>query len=311
MPSWNALLTAFLGTPDAEKHQWLEAQQTAALRTIGELRGDRHVILYGSAFLQRPNAPPGTTQLTHEDLHGLMAVFYGMDWSKGLTLVLHTPGGVTNAVETFVSYVRSKFSDFELIVPAIAMSAGTMISLAGDRIVMGRPSQLGPIDAQLPVGGRYVSARAIVDQFDRAKEEIGEDVALAHLWAPILTSLGPALLQEAQNALDYGESMVARWLTAHMFSGRPEAGQLGTKAARFFNDAGVHKSHGRRIDRDEAREHGIDVEDLEASQELQEAVLTSYHLMTIAFEQSLTAKLFWSDLGASWIKNLVPTGPPT
>lgn len=57
-----------------------------------------------------------------------MATLHGMEWEKGLTLILHTPGGVTNAAESIVSYLHSKFSDIETIVPTIAMSAGTMIS---------------------------------------------------------------------------------------------------------------------------------------------------------------------------------------
>ena len=65
-----------------------------------------------------------------------------------------------------------------------------------------------------------------------------------------------------------------------MFAGKPNAKAIARKAAAHFN-AASHKSHGRRIDRDEARGQGLDVEDLEANQELQEAVLTLYHLVTI------------------------------
>jgi len=38
-----------------------------------------------------------------------MPIIHGMDSSKGLTLIMHTPGGVTNATETIVDYLRSKF----------------------------------------------------------------------------------------------------------------------------------------------------------------------------------------------------------
>ena len=105
-----------------------------------------------------------------------MACIYGMDFSKGLTLLMHTPGGVTNAAETIVAYLRLSSLDFEVIVPAFAMLAGTMISLGADRIVMGRQSQLGPIDRQMVVGGRSVSAQAVVDQFERARGR--------HPWQP-------------------------------------------------------------------------------------------------------------------------------
>ncbi len=166
-----------------------------------------------------------------------MSVIHGMDYSKGLTLIMHTPGGVTNATETIVSYLRSKFSYIEVIVPTFAMSAGTMISLAADKIIMGRQSQLGPIDPQMPAGGRIVSAIAILDQFERAKKEISEDREQAHLWAPILPSLGPALLQEAQNAIDYSEQIVTDWLEKYMFKGFENAGlKTGSKTTSTKNN---------------------------------------------------------------------------
>lgn len=282
---------------------WLLNHQHQALLDISEKRNGRHVIFYGSAFLQKPQVPPNTIQIMHEDLNGLMSVIHGMDATRGLTLVLHTPGGVTNAAESIVAYLRSKFSYIEVIVPTLAMSAGTMISLAADKVIMGRQSQLGPIDPQMPFAGKFVSARAVVEQFERATFEVLDNLDLAHVWAPILQTLGPSVLQEAQNALDYSEKMVARWATSYMFKGLPNATALGDGVARHFNDATTHKSHGRRIDRDEARANGVVVEDLEPDQALQDAALTAYHLMTIVFETTATTKLIQSDMKENWIKN--------
>jgi hypothetical protein len=192
-----------------------------------------------------------------------------------------------------------------------------MIALASNRILMGRQSQLGPIDALLPHVGRLISAQAVKDQFELAKTEIKGDLTLAHLWAPILSSLGPSLLNEATNALSYGETMVARWLATYMFAGAPDAAARGEAVAKYFNDAGQHKNHGRRIDRDEARTLGVIVEDIEPSADLQDAVLTAYHMMTIAFEQSAPlAKMIVTDAGRRWLRNMpmqmpmLAPGPP-
>ncbi len=233
-----------------------------------------------------------------------MSVMFGMKWEKGLTLILHTPGGITNAAETIGAYLWSKFDYIEVIVPTFAMSAGTMIALGTNRIVMGRQSQLGPIDPQLPVSGRFISARAAVDQFDRAKNEILSDVKTAHVWAPILQTLGPSLLQEAQNALAYGEEMVSKWLAQRMFAGQDNAVEKAAAVAKHFNDASTHKSHGRRIDRAEAAKYGLEVEQLENDQDLQEYVLTAYHLMSIVFDKGPATKLLATDSGRRWLKNL-------
>lgn len=238
MPSWNDLVDELLAQgSDAAATAWINNRQRQALQGVGRLRGDRHVLMYGSAFLQKPMAPANNLQLTGEEINGLMSVIFGMDWSKGLTLILHTPGGVINAAESVVAYLRSKFQDIEVIVPTFAMSAGTMISLATDRIIMGRQSQLGPIDPQMPIGGRSVSAGAIVEQFERGKQEILADLNAAHVWAPILQSVGPALLVEAHNALDYSERMVAKWLADYMFRGEADAVSRGLAIAHHFADA--------------------------------------------------------------------------
>jgi len=307
MGSWNELVEE-LGQQqdDRAKAEWLCRKQKEALRQISQIRGSTNVIFYASAWLQKPTAPPVTTQLTSEELNGFMSVVRGLDWNKGLTLLLHTPGGQLSAVETVAAYLHSKFPCIEVIVPTYAMSAGTMLCLAANRVVMGRQSQLGPTDPQMVVGpSQMVSACAIVDQFERAKADIEKDLRMAHLWAPILQSLGPALLQEANRVLDYAETMVARWLQSHMFKDMQDAGSIAKKVASYFRGS-EHKSHGRRIDREEARSQGVVVEDLEADQTLQDAVLTAYHLATITMENSPASNILLSHQGTMWVKNLGP-----
>ncbi len=195
MPTWTTLLEQLAKQKtDADKAAWHREQFEASLRSVSKERGGRNVIIYASGFLQKPQAPSQALSIGPEDINGFMAVMAGMDWGKGLTLILHTPGGTGNAAESIVAYLRSKFSDIEVVIPTYAMSAGTMIALAADRLLMGRQSQLGPIDAQLVINNRLVSAHAIMDQFETARDEILEDLATAHVWAPVLQSMGPALL---------------------------------------------------------------------------------------------------------------------
>jgi len=304
MPAWNELLSEFEQLQPEMKGQWMNDQFNHWLARVSGLRKDKNVILYGSGWLQKQNVPQAYVSITHEDLNGLMAVIKGMDCTSGLTLILHTPGGVTNATESLVDYLRAKFPAIEVIVPTYAMSAGTMISMAADRVIMARHSQLGPIDPQMPMpGGRSYSARAIVDQFDQAKAEITADPVVAHAWAPVLASLGPALVKEASNNLEYSEKMVANWLEKFMLAGDSDASTKSAEIAHYFADNSHHKSHGRRIGRDEAAAQGLVIEPLEADQDVQEAVLTVYHLMTIWFEQTLATKVIWSSMGSSWLKN--------
>ncbi|GAB4327395.1 MAG: S49 family peptidase [Calditrichia bacterium] len=299
MPSWNELISEFNQQPV----EYLRTKLQSSLQKISNLRGGRNVLFYASSFLQKNEIPPYLTQITHEDINGVMSTIHQMGFTKGLTLVLHTPGGITNAAESLVEYMHTKFDYIEVIVPTYAMSAGTMISLASNLIIMGKQSQLGPIDPQMPVAGRYVSAQSIVDQFEMAKKEISEAPSLANVWFPILQTVGPALLKEALNALEYSEKIVGEWLAKRMFSSDPDRENKSKAVAHFFRDAAVHLSHGSRISKERARETGVKVEDLENDQELQDAVLTAYHLMTIAFEKSPAAKVIESSHDRRWIKN--------
>ena len=93
----------------------------------------------------------------------------GLDVNKGLDLILHTPGGNPTATEGIVKYLHSRFGDdIRVIVPQMAMSAGTMLACAAREIVMGKHSCLGPIDPQY--GG--VPAYNIVTEFRQAKDDL-------------------------------------------------------------------------------------------------------------------------------------------
>lgn len=275
---------------------------------ISQLREGTNVIFYASGFLQKPDAPAETYMLTQEDLHGFMAVMHGMDFTRGLTLLLHTPGGVTTATETIVDYLRSKFHAIEVIVPTYALSAGTMIALSADRIIMGRQSQLGPIDPQMAVNGQQISAQAVLDQFDQARRQVSTDPSAAYVWGSILPSLGPSLLQEARYAVEYSQRVVKEWLERYMFQGEAECERLSSDVAQHFGDGSKHLSHGRRINRDEAKEFKLAVMDLEDDQDLQEATLTAYHAVTVLFEQGPATKAVLAPGRKAWMKTRAARG---
>jgi hypothetical protein len=91
-----------------------------------------------------------------------------------------------------------------------------------------------------------------------------------------------------------------------MLAQRQDRVKVGEAIAQHFNDAGKHKSHGRRIGRDEARLQGVTIEDMEADQSFQDLVLTAYHVATISFERSVATKLLATNTGRHWMKAWAP-----
>lgn len=110
----------------------------------------RNTIIYYSAWLQKDIPIPEYLMINDADKQGFMSAISKLDEKKGLDLILHTPGGEIGATEHLVEYLKVVFNnDICVIVPQIAMSAGTMIALASKEIIMGCYSNLGPIDPQI------------------------------------------------------------------------------------------------------------------------------------------------------------------
>ena len=289
----------------------LQTLLTSELAQISKLLDESNVVYYASGFLQKPTEPG--TSITREDINGFMNALHGLDCTKNLSLILHTPGGDIHAVESIVEYLHQKFNSITAIVPYLAMSGGSMICLASDAIILGKQSQLGPTDPQIVIQNKQHSARAIKNAFDRAEADITKDKALAHLWAPILQSMGPSLIIEAERALGYSKSLVLKWLKKRMFRKVDNPTEKADEIAKHVNaDSKTVYAHGQRIGITDLQQLGVNVIPLEGDQQLQDAVLSAYHLMTIIFERTPSFKFIVNHKGKMWAKStqqIIAQGP--
>ena len=139
MPGWNSIQQEIQssGTP-------YEHVRRAYLKTLAQKTG-RNVIAYYSAFLQSHTNQ--VVSIMDADKEGFMNAIQGMDKSKGLALLLHTPGGDVAATESIGHYLRQIFgTNIDCYIPQLAMSGGTMLACCCQKIVMGKQSNIGPID---------------------------------------------------------------------------------------------------------------------------------------------------------------------
>ncbi len=238
------------------------------------------------------------TSLTLEDMQGMMEVCRGLNGSE-LDLIVHSPGGQAEATKSVVSYLRGRYQKIRVFVPLAAMSAATMLALAADEVVMGKHSQLGPIDPQVLIGGSWVPSRAIIEQFDRAKEEIAKDPTSLNAWYPILQQYGPGLIASCESAEELSRKLVAEWLEKFMFRGQADAGLKAKSTADWFGTFGNHLSHSLGITRDEARAHGVNIVNLEST--LQDEVLSVHHATLHTFSGP-AVKIIENHLGHTYAK---------
>ena len=135
MGSWNDILKEVNETQS--QYDYIRRKY---LKELSEYTG-RNTIAYYSSWL---NKQANNLDINDADMTGFMTCVHGLDCSKGLDLILHTPGGSPAAAEAIVSYLRAKFgNDTRVIVPQLAMSAGTMIACSAKEIIMGKQSSLG------------------------------------------------------------------------------------------------------------------------------------------------------------------------
>jgi hypothetical protein len=156
-------------------------QRQALYNLVERERGSR-VICYVTG--DRKNME---TQISHEVVKLFVAhldELFASNPSQKISLILYTKGGNTLAAWSLVNTLRMFCENLEIIVPAVAQSAGTLMCLGANRVVMTKQAMLGPIDPSItgplnpalpgaPGARAPVSVEAIKGYIDMAKKDFG------------------------------------------------------------------------------------------------------------------------------------------
>ena len=282
MPTWDEILN------EVQDIRALDVVREKYLDELANTTG-RNIICYYSAFLTKQGEG---MSIADSDMTGFMTVVKGMEKSKGLDLILHTPGGSPTAAEAIVKYLRALFGiDIRAIVPQIAMSAGTMIACAGKEILMGKHSSLGPVDPQIS----GYPAFNIKKVFEDAKDDLSKNQNIPY-WQIQLSKYPPQLIYDCINAIDLSSDLVSDWLKSGMFIGDPDAEQKVKSITEGLNQNKESKNHGRHFDKEKCKEFLLKVEDLEDDDSLQDAVLSLHHAYMVLLDNSPVVKIIESQL---------------
>ena len=179
--------------------------------------------------------------------------------SENLVFVLYTPGGVAEVVEKMVDIIRYHYKEVWFVVPDMAMSAGTILCMSGDKIYMDYSSALGPIDPQIPNGeGQLVPALGYLDQVERMIEKSASG-QLTDAEFAILQNQDLATLRRYEQAKELSISLLKDWLVKYKFKdwdnhssdGRAVTDEEKTLRAEeiavALSDHNKWHSHGRMI----------------------------------------------------------------
>ena len=273
----------------------LTAERKKQLARISQARGGRDVLVV-AADLNKDNAP---IAIGYSDLLPISDQLSNLSGSS-LDLILETPGGAGEVAEDIVKALRAKYpGDLAVIIPGYAKSAGTLIAMAADEILMEPTSAVGPIDAQIRWQGKVFSADALLEGMEKIKREVEQTGALNRAYIPILQGISPGELESAENALKFSKTLVTEWLARYKFKGwttHSSTGQVVTDEERSQRAREIatalcdHKhwlTHGRSIKIEDLRQMRLLITDYSNKPDLHDAIRRYHTLLQMTFSTAI------------------------
>jgi hypothetical protein len=195
-------------------------------------------------------------QIDQGDVLGFEELLSRVIPGDDLDLLLHTRGGDINVAEKLLTMVRSRIGDagaFRVVVPHCAKSAGTLLALGADCVVMSDTSELGPIDPQIAHADKHgvriqYSAALYINTFTEYATALkaNSDDPVARI---MLEKLDPVLLSQCRAFMNRAAKIAEGHLSIGMF----RTGEHNrTRTASMLLDINEWLSHGQMINHAEA-----------------------------------------------------------
>ncbi|GAB3909254.1 hypothetical protein GCM10028803_46520 [Larkinella knui] len=210
------------------------------------------------------------TQISPEILEYFVRHLDNLQNSDKISLFLYTRGGDTMAAWSLINLIKQFCKEFEVIIPSKARSAGTLISLGANKIVMTKQATLGPIDPSLntplnpqnpafpqnPQARLPVSVESIRGYIDLAKQELGvqSENNLTNIFLHLSNFVHPLVLGDTYRVRTQIKTLSRKLVAQHTTDGE----QIEKIVSFLCSDSG---SHDYPIYRREARDElGLNIE---------------------------------------------------
>lgn len=269
---------------------------TRLIKEYNALR--KSTLLVYSASL---DAPVPDVALNQKDFYFIKDLLDGCKTKTNkLEIYLETPGGRGETAEEIVKYIRKKYDNISFIICGEAKSAGTIMAMSGDEILMTDTGSLGPIDAQIMIGRSQVSAYDYTDWVEEKRAEAMK-LPLNQVDIAILAQISPGELKGAINAQKYAVEMVKEWLVKYKFKTwketethkkkvTPEMKEdKAEKIAEALNNHNQWKTHARSLKKEDLEKLGLKITDIEKDKKMKDIV---YRIHTICRLLYMTGNTF-------------------
>ncbi|MCK5412995.1 MAG: hypothetical protein KAI57_01330 [Candidatus Pacebacteria bacterium] len=182
-----------------------------------------------------------------------------------ISLFLYTRGGDMITPIRLIKLIRSYADEVEMLIPYRAHSAGTLISIGADKIVMGRLGELSPVDPSTghpfnpenPLNKSQkmeISVEDLNSYFLLAKEKAGvKDDQMVNIFEDLTAKIHPLSLGNAYRATRMAKQIVGKLLLMHFDKDRDKQ-IIENITNEITGDICIH---GYPITRDEAASLGL------------------------------------------------------
>lgn len=184
-----------------------------------------------------------------------------------ITLILYTCGGNTLAACNIVNLIREFCDILEIIVPNKCRSAGTLMALGANKIIMTKQATLGPIDPSItrpmspiipgtnPPQKLSLSVESVKGYFSLLKEEFGatSENSLSAAYTKLAEQIHPLVLGDVYRTQKQIQMLAKKMLELSYTNKK----QICKIVSFLCSDSG---SHDYTISRTEAKSLGLKVE---------------------------------------------------
>ena len=262
--------------------------------------------IFSLVYVAALNKPIPTIGMDQDDYYIIHDLLRGVT-TDSLDFYLETPGGSAEAAEEIVRCIRNKFSDVSFVVSGEAKSAGTIMVLSADEIIMTETGSLGPIDAQVQIGRSRVSAYDYIEWINKKRKEAVKKGSLNPFDAIMIAQISPGELSGVYHSLEYAKDLVREWLVRYKFQKWTETetqklpvteSMKRKRAAEIARDLAQHsrwRSHGRSIKADDLRQIGLRITSIEANASLADVVYRIQTVCRTILASSTAYKLFCTE----------------
>lgn len=194
-------------------------------------------------------------------------------------ILINTLGGNPFVAEQIIQRLHLNYEKVFFVINDKAMSAGTIMAMAGNEIIMSKTACLGPIDVQIQRGDKYIPAASYLDKFEelyKKAEDPRQKMNTADLI--LLEKFDPAELKEYQESMDLGKELVKEWLVEYKFASWKKENKYkarrAKKIAEVLSQHSKWHAHARPISRErlESGEINLKICHLEDINELEPQV---------------------------------------